>query len=137
VAVFAGLVLACVGAVSALGRGAAKESEPQTTTPIKHLVVIFQENVSFDHYFGTYPQTKRLDSLTAGQVVTCEQDHGYKDEQAAFDNGLMDKFVETLAGGSCADKSSVLDYYDGNTVAALWNYAQHFAMSDDSYSSTF
>ena len=23
--------------------------------PIKHLVVIFQENVSFDHYFGTYP----------------------------------------------------------------------------------
>src|SRR5258708_5209018 len=26
-----------------------------TTTPIRHLVVIFQENVSFDHYFGTYP----------------------------------------------------------------------------------
>ena len=26
-----------------------------TTTPIKHLVVIFGENVSFDHYFGTYP----------------------------------------------------------------------------------
>ena len=27
----------------------------RTTTPIKHLVVIFQENVSFDHYFATYP----------------------------------------------------------------------------------
>ena len=26
-----------------------------TATPIKHLVVIFQENVSFDHYFATYP----------------------------------------------------------------------------------
>lgn len=26
-----------------------------TNTPIKHLVVIFQENVSFDHYFATYP----------------------------------------------------------------------------------
>src|SRR6201996_1947198 len=26
-----------------------------TTTPIKHVVVIFQENISFDHYFGTYP----------------------------------------------------------------------------------
>src|SRR5580693_9892696 len=26
-----------------------------TATPIKHLVVIFEENVSFDHYFGTYP----------------------------------------------------------------------------------
>jgi hypothetical protein len=26
-----------------------------TTTPIKHVVIIFQENVSFDHYFATYP----------------------------------------------------------------------------------
>jgi phospholipase C len=26
-----------------------------TTTPIKHVVVIFFENISFDHYFGTYP----------------------------------------------------------------------------------
>ena len=26
-----------------------------STTPIKHIVVVFQENNSFDHYFGTYP----------------------------------------------------------------------------------
>ena len=31
------------------------EAQTRTATPIKHLVVIFQENVSFDHYFGTYP----------------------------------------------------------------------------------
>src|SRR5215510_4496715 len=31
------------------------ESRGETATPIKHLVVIFQENVSFDHYFATYP----------------------------------------------------------------------------------
>jgi phospholipase C len=30
-----------------------------------------------------------------------------------------------------------MGYYDGNTVTALWNYAQHFAMSDNSYSTTF
>src|ERR1700680_4942021 len=30
-----------------------------------------------------------------------------------------------------------MDYYDGNTVTALWNYAQHFAMSDNSFSDTF
>src|SRR5262249_7049119 len=28
---------------------------PKTTTPIQHLVVIFDENETFDHYFGTYP----------------------------------------------------------------------------------
>jgi phospholipase C len=33
----------------------AQGDDSSTTTPIKHVVVIFQENVSFDHYFGTYP----------------------------------------------------------------------------------
>src|SRR6516165_866042 len=140
-----------------------------TATPIKHLVVIFQENVSFDHYFGTYPDatnppgepsfqaspdTPSVNGLSPAlltdnpnsvnpqrldraQAVTCDQDHNYKDEQAAFDHGLMDKFVESTSGGSCTDRSIVMDYYDGNTVTALWNYAQHFAMSDDSFSSTF
>jgi phospholipase C len=32
-----------------------------TTTPIKHLVVIFDENQSFDHYFGTYPFAANTD----------------------------------------------------------------------------
>ena len=30
-----------------------------------------------------------------------------------------------------------MGYYDGNTVTALWNYAQHFAMSDNSFGTTF
>ena len=36
-------------------RWAGHTSGTGAATPIKHLVVIFQENVSFDHYFGTYP----------------------------------------------------------------------------------
>jgi len=35
-----------------------------TKTPIKHVVVIFQENVSFDHYFGTYPHAFNLTGET-------------------------------------------------------------------------
>ena len=31
------------------------------TTPIKHVVVIFDENISFDHYFGTYPKATNTD----------------------------------------------------------------------------
>src|SRR2546426_8144093 len=37
-------------------------ADDETTTPIKHLVVIFQENVSFDHYFATYPNAANLPS---------------------------------------------------------------------------
>ena len=36
--------------------GDGRVSGPKTATPIKHLVVIFDENNSFDHYFGTYPE---------------------------------------------------------------------------------
>src|SRR6201985_2443809 len=32
-----------------------------TKYPIKHLVVVFNENVSFDHYFGTYPNALNVD----------------------------------------------------------------------------
>jgi phospholipase C len=50
--------------VAALGLAALGGSRPaaaQTTaTPIKHLVVVFQENVSFDHYFGAYPRALNL-----------------------------------------------------------------------------
>ena len=30
-----------------------------------------------------------------------------------------------------------MGYYDGNTVTALWNYAQHFSMSDNFFGTTF
>jgi Phosphoesterase family len=69
--------------------------------------------------------------------LTCDQNHDYTPEQQAYDHGLMDKFVEFTSGSSCTDKSIVMDYYDGNTVTALWNYAQFYAMSDNSYNTTF
>jgi phospholipase C len=59
----------------------------------------------------------------------------------------MDKFVESLGGTfgnvpgtstACSSvKNVVMDYYDGNTVTGLWNYAQHYAMSDNSFGTTF
>ena len=55
----------------------------------------------------------------------------------------MDKFVEfTGAGGpGCPDygfgKALVMGYYDGNTVTGLWNYAQHYSMSDNSFDTEF
>ena len=165
-----------------VGGALADDQHIQTTTPIEHIVVIFQENVSFDHYFGTYPFAANTDGTTftaaedtpsvnglgalltnnpnAGnpanganainpfrlshsQATTCDQNHDYGPEQAAFDLGLMDAFPVTLGVGTatCIDygkgKGLVMGYYDGNTTTAYWNYAQHFAMSDNSYDTTF
>jgi phospholipase C len=158
----------------AASKPAAKPIRPAlTATPIQHLVVIFQENVSFDHYFATYPvatnpageppfhaspATPAVNGLTnalltfnpnlnpangAGAsnpfridrsgAVTADQNHDYTAEQQAFDAGLMDLFpLNTSSGGN-----EVLGYFDGNTVTGFWNYAQFFAMSDNSFSTTF
>jgi phospholipase C len=173
---------AALAATAAVALGvplaAATQAKPATLTPIQHVVVIFQENVSFDHYFGTYPNAtnadgqsfvaakktpsvngltgalltanpnganpRRLDPSTTSDVLTCDQDHDYGDEQSAFDNGAMDKFIASTGNGNGkgptgqpCQASDVMNYYDGNTTTALWNYAQHNAMSDNSFGTTF
>src|ERR1700722_11256919 len=159
------------------------EAQSGTSTPIKHLVVIFQENISFDHYFGTYPKalnppgqprfnakpgTPAVNGYTDGllynnpnalntvngngaanpfrldrsQAATADQDHDYTPEQQAFHGGLMDSFPKYTGTPGPPPNGQmtnglVMGYYDGNTVTALWNYAQRFAMSDNSYDTNF
>ena len=64
VAAAGGLCLAGAAALAAPAFGAPVPQHAAgrgTATPIQHLVVIFQENVSFDHYFGTYPHAANTD----------------------------------------------------------------------------
>ena len=81
--------------------------------------------------------------LDRSQAATADQDHDYTPEQQAFDSGLMDPFPQYTgtAGppptGHDDTTGLVMGYYDGNTVTALWNYAQRFAMSDNSYDTNF
>ncbi|HTX26575.1 MAG TPA: alkaline phosphatase family protein [Streptosporangiaceae bacterium] len=158
---------------------------PATRTPIKHLVVIFDENESFDHYFGTYPYATNQNGspfhakpgtptvnglyasitpsgpvgplltdnpndgynperLSPSQALTCSQNHNYQPEQEAVDGGKMDMFVQDTQHDTCTGQpivygapGLVLDYYDGNTVTALWNYAQNYAMSDNNFDTDF
>jgi phospholipase C len=178
-----------------------------TATPIKHVVVIFGENISFDHYFATYPTaqnnpgetkftalpgtpdagslaannlTNPLDPnngfipvtstpnlltanpnftntvangagaanpfrLSSAFAATADQGHNYKPEQQATNGGLMDSFPAFTgtagpppsAPATGGTKGLVMAYFDGNTVTALWNYAQFYAMSDNSWSTQF
>jgi phospholipase C len=167
----------------------------KTATPIKHLVVIFNENRSFDHYFGHYPvaanvagepaftaakgtpipnnflsnpellsQNPNLNlannsggpntgatnpfRIDRAQFNTAGQNHSYAPEQQAFDNGAADlfpKFTGSASSGTSFGLTSSafgtrgqnMGYFDGNTVTALWNYAQNYAMSDNHWSDTF
>jgi phospholipase C len=179
--------LAAILAVGAAAIGVSMSSASNSTqpitasqTPIQHVVVIFPENISFVHYFGTYPNatnppgepefhalpgTPGVNGLSNGlltnnpnldnpkrlgpaEALTCDQKHSYTPEQEADDGGLMNEFVQKTTGSSCSESGSinsssygpkgiVMDYYDGNTVTALWNYAQHYALNDNSYDNQF
>jgi phospholipase C len=165
---------------SSVAATAAVASGATTSTPIKHVVVLFDENISFDHYFGTYPfaenrpgepqfvakpDTPTVNGLNntlleanpnlnnpqrlgPDQALTCDMNHGYTAEQQAFDGGLMDQFVQKVTGGGCTQSNDPnqgnygpngidMDYYDGNTVTALWNYAQNYTLNDNSYDTQF
>jgi phospholipase C len=163
----------------------------RTATPIKHLVVIFGENQSFDHYFGTYPRaanpagepaflaapgtpqvngylrhpellTRNSNTTSAANLATGiapslmnpfridraqfdtkSQNHAYTPEQRATNKGRMDGFVaytgrdHNVGAGAFGTAAQVMGYFDGNTVTAMWNYAQHFAMSDNAWTDSF
>jgi phospholipase C len=183
-------LLVLQGPAALAGEGYGNHPEDHTKTPIKHLVVIFDENISFDHYFGTYPNalnlagepkfharpdTPKVNGFTSEllhhnpnlnsangtgasnpfrlgptQASTNDQDNDYSPEQMAFDAEKMDLFPEnTGAGGNALGNNItnapaitntnglVMAYFDGNTVTAMWNYAQHFAMSDNYFETTF
>jgi phospholipase C len=198
------------------GNGNANTTPPPTPpTPttaqnaIQHVVVIFGENISFDHYFGTYPNAANTGGTTftaataasaalsptnlpatptnisnyistpslltanpnlntantvsasnsvsanpfrlgPNQAATADQDHNYGPEQMAFDSGKMDLFplsVGTANGATLTNQTAApsitnttaltMGYYDGNTVTAMWNYAQHYSMNDHSFGTTF
>lgn len=171
VATALGLALALSGP-----RASSAPAGPAARTPIKHLIVIFQENHSFDLYFATYPVasnpsgqaafharpgTPSVNGLTATLIernpnssrpfridrtwsYTCDQDHDYTAEQQARNGGLMDRFPRFDAEppsnarqfchrSPAGHWDTVMGYFDGNTVTAYWQYAQHFALSDNSF----
>jgi phospholipase C len=202
-----------VSAAATIAYGADPASKLRTKTPIKHLVVIFQENVSFDHYFGTYPKAANTDGshftaapgtysvnnlstplnpskgfmptgqnllgsnpnnvsanpsgpaaglcsptptngagasnpfrLSHSQALTADQGHNYDPEQGAYDGGQMDGFpacVGVKGPPPAAPPAAVgttgltMGYFDGNTVTALWNYTQNYALNDNHYVTVF
>jgi phospholipase C len=149
------------------------QQDRSAKTPIKHVVVIWQENESFDHYFGTYPKAENLPGeppfhaapgtptvngltksllthnpnleqpwrINRSEAVTlitkCNANNGYTAEQKAFDGGLMDRFVQfTGQKQPGCPRDFVMGYLDGNTVTAVWNYAQHFSLEDNFFETT-
>ena len=116
--------------------------------PIKHIVVIMQENRSFDNYFGTYPGANGIPKNTCISLsprypsvgcvkpflstdpISGDLPHGYQSSIAAYDNGKMDGFMAAEN-----ENPKTMSYYDNKTIPYYWDLAKHYVLADNFYSS--
>jgi phospholipase C len=150
------LLTAVVALVSCQTSSALPPTSPaavQGIHKIQHVVVIMQENRSFDEYFGLYPGADGLPRQN-GQFTVCSPDplsgrciapfHDPRDSQfggphahdaavADIDGGKMDGFVGEAQMGT--DLTDVMGYKDASDIPNYWTYAQQFVLQDRMFES--
>jgi len=142
-----GAALACTGAMAVPGATRAQ------ATPIRHVVVIYLENHSFDNLLGFWCDTQRgrcpdgglpsFVQLSNGAVVTPSTtpdtvpaiEHSVAAQAAAIDGGRMDGW-QNIPDGSCAAAAGYrcISGYQPSQVPNITTLAQDFAISDHTFS---
>ncbi len=113
----------------------AATADASATNPIQHVVVIFQENHTFDNYFGTFPGANGIQNdpstvhpfhITGPIVDLC---HSTVCARADYDDGKMDGFLQ--AEGS----NETFGYYDQSDIPYYWSLAQNYTLFDNYFTS--
>ncbi len=141
--------------ISVLGttRNAAAQSGNEPNTPIKHFIVVMQQNHTFDNYFGTYPGANGIPEGICLPVSISDQnntkciapfemaDHPISDLshsdtvfQGQFQNGQMNGFVDTLNRLN-QDGSLSMGYFTDKDIPFYWNLADQYVLFDNYFSS--
>jgi phospholipase C len=132
---------------------------------IKHVIIIMQENRSFDSYFGTFPGADGIPGLagnpgsvpcipdpSAGHCQTPYHDtslvnyggpHANADAVADIDGGKMDGFVgeeekncpEADNYNLSCSSTDVMGYHDQNEIPNYWSYARNYVLNDHMFES--
>ncbi len=128
-------------------------AQPSPITPIEHLVVLMQQNHTFDNYFGTYPGADGFPEDLClprdpfgGSVSDCvrpfhigagpvdDLDHSASTFELQFNAGRMDGFIYALDQLG-QDGSLALGYYDDRDIPYYWNLADEYVLFDRFFSS--
>jgi phospholipase C len=152
-----------VAALAVLVSLAALPVRSQSGDPIhkiRHVVIIMQENRSFDSYFGTFPGADGI-PISNGVPTVCVPDpkqggcvrpfhdsndrnrggpHNAKAAVTAIDGGRMDGFIAAAKSArracrdpdasNCAGTAGVMGYHDGRELRNYWRYARDFVLQD-------
>jgi phospholipase C len=124
--------------------GGSPIASPPPGRAIKHVVIIIQENRSFDNLFATYPgadgtrygllHTGKLFKLTKAPLVGQELMHVYPGYLIEYDGGKMDGFDQIFFGsdGNPSKPAGTypLRYVDPEQIAPYWAMAKNYALAD-------
>ncbi len=125
---------------------------------IRHVVIIMQENRSFDQYFGTYRGADGIPGLAGHHgKVPCVPDprehcvrpfhdrhdvnaggpYGFRIAKAVIDGGKMDGFIreEEKRGYKGTPPDDVMGYHTGKDIPNYWKYAHDFVLQDHMFGS--
>jgi len=145
-------VALCLAPAAVLTAGAdAPSSDPRPNTPIEHLIVLMQQNHTFDNYFGTYPGADGIPSDTCmpvdpfdSQNTTCVEpfhtgdypdlDHSGATFWLQYNEGRMDGFVYALSQRG-QDGAMAMGYYNAYDLPYYWNLADEYVLFDRFFSS--
>ncbi len=116
---------------------------------IKHVIIITQENRSFDSYFGTYPGADGIPNgvcLPNPRGKNCikmfadhldsnlDEPHGQAGSVGDIDGGKMDGFARVADQVQCKPKEpcarDTTGYHTGSDIPNYWDYAQNFVLND-------
>ena len=125
-------------------------AHPQSSIPqLQHIIIIMQENRSFDEYFGTYPGANGIPKKN-GKFVICNPDyktgkcdysyhdkadiniggpHDTPNEQTDVDGGKMDGFVNQAGLYNPVPKTA-MGYHNSHEISNYWTYAQNYVLQD-------
>ncbi len=121
-------------------------------TPLTHIIIIDQENHAFDNYFGTFPNATGPPSGTCipynltnlskgcqGPFVTNDPSvpgmaHGWVSSHTSYNNGSMNGFFQAETNQSKPLKW-VMSEYNNQTIPYYWDYAEHYTLLNNLYSS--
>jgi phospholipase C len=156
-AVLTVLTLALPATASAGAPGRAVDTSPAstltTTTPIKHVINLMQENHSFDNYFGSYPgvdgvpaglcMPKDPNNLAGGCVrphhignePIADLGHNAKVYNAELNGGKMNGFVSAFGSQGIQNPNEAMGYYDDRDIPWYWNVADNYVLFDRNFTS--
>ena len=144
--------LLCADAPAQQSDGPQPQGRPaQDVTALTHFVFIVKENRTFDNYFGTYPGADGATSgtISTGQVIPLAQaadlltrdfGHDWLSAVTAVDGGKMDRFdliKQAMPPFACSINNDYLCYtqFTQQDIPNYFSYAQHFVLSDRTFSS--